>query len=73
MDDQFDEWEAFVSAGQPGGRHSARVMFVCISTPARRPRFVKHPSGDPTEAENQLFHMEEGVLLELFSGSAPMP
>ena len=52
MDDQFDEWEAYITGGQPGGSMPARVMFVCVSTPKRQPRFVKHASGDPAEAEH---------------------
>ena len=69
MDDQFDEWEAYVSGGQPSTAKAARVMFVCISTPARTPRFVNHASGDPAEAENQLFHMDDAGVMELFKGS----
>ena len=73
MDDQFDEWEAFVSGGQPGGSLSARVMFVCVSSPQRAPRFVRHSSGDPAEAEHSLFHMDDPALLELFQSSEPLP
>ena len=73
MDDQFDEWEAYVSGGQPGGSAAARVMFVCISTPERRPRFVHHSSGDPFEAERDLYQMEMPAIAELFKGSEPLP
>jgi hypothetical protein len=73
MDDQFDEWEAYVSGGQPGGTLAARTMFVCVSTPARRPRHVIHESGDPAVAEHELFHMDEAKLLELFESSEPIP
>lgn len=73
MDDQFDEWEAYVSGGQPGGAAAARVMFVCISTPSRKPRFVRHSSGDPAEAENELYHMDEAAVVELFKSSQPVP
>ena len=73
MDDQFDEWEAYVSGGQPGARAAARLMFVCISTPGRRPRFVHHTSGDPFEAERELYSMEEPAMVELFKSSEPLP
>jgi hypothetical protein len=73
MDDQFDEWEAYVSGGQPGGTKAARMMFVCISTPTRRPRFVTHSSGDPTEAEHELHHMDEAGLMQLFKSSQELP
>lgn len=73
MDDQFDEWEAYVTGGQPGGSLPARVMFVCVSSPTREPRFVKHESGDPATAEHSLYHMEEADLLELFASSETLP
>ncbi len=73
MDDQFDEWEAYVSGGQPGSSLVARLMFVCISSPERQPRFVRHPSGDPAEAEHELHSMDDASLMELFEGSDPIP
>jgi hypothetical protein len=48
-------------------------MFVCISTPTRRPRFVTHSSGDPTEAEHELHHMDEAGLMQLFKSSQELP
>ena len=72
MDDQFDEWEAYVSGGQPGGDAAARVMFVCISTPTRKPRFVRHDSGDPAQAEYDLHHMGEAGVIELFNSAEPI-
>ncbi len=71
-DDQFDEWEVYVSVGQPGATAAARVMFVCISTPVRRPRYVHHDSGHPAEAEHDLYHMDEATLVELFQASQPL-
>lgn len=73
MDEQFDEWEAYVSGGQPGGTKAARLLFVCISTPTRRPRAVVHSSGDPAEAEHELYHMDEAALVELFQSSEELP
>jgi len=73
MDDQFDEWEAYVTGGQPGGSAAARVMFVCVSTPDRTPRFVTHPSGEPAEAEHELHQMDEVGLIDLFDSSEPIP
>ena len=73
MDDQFDEWEAYTSGGQPGGKLAARLMFVCVSTPSREPRQVVHASGDPAEAERELHKMDEAALKELLAGSEPIP
>ena len=73
MDDQFDEWEAYVSGGQPGGKLAAQLMFVCVSTPSRQPRQIAHASGDPATVEHELFHMDEAALKELFASSEPLP
>ena len=73
MDDQFDEWEAYVSGGQPGGSLAARIMFVCVSTPANSPRQTVHKSGDPVAAENDLYNMNEVGVKELFASSEPIP
>jgi hypothetical protein len=68
-DDRFDEWEAFVSGGQPGGSQAARIVFNCISTPTRRPRQVIHASGDPADAERELYNMDDAGVIELFESS----
>lgn len=72
MDEQFDEWEAYVSGGQLGGKAAARIMFVCLSRPEREPRFVVHDSGDPADAETDLHGMSEQGLIELFARSEPL-
>lgn len=72
MDEQFDEWEAYVSGGQLGGKAAARIMFVCLSRPEREPRFVVHDSGDPANAETDLHEMSEQGLIELFARSDPL-
>lgn len=69
MDDRFDEWEAFVSGGQPGGSQAARILFNCTSTPARRPRYVIHASGDPADAERDLYSMDDAGVIDLFKSS----
>jgi len=72
MDDQFDEWEVYVSGGQLGGKAAARVMFVCLSRPEREPRYVVHESGDPADAEADLHQMSEDQLVDLFGQSDPL-
>ena len=71
-DDQFDEWEVYISGGQPGGRRAAQIMFVCQSSPTQVPRRVVHPSGDPAEAEKELAVMSDSEVLELFQRSEPV-
>ncbi len=72
-DDQFDEWQAYISGGQPGGSRAAQVMFVCLSSPKNRPRRAIHGSGDPAQAQSELVHMEEAALIELFKSAEPLP
>jgi hypothetical protein len=71
-DDQFDEWEAYVSGGQPGSSLAARIMFVCVSTPENSPRQTVHKSGDPAAAEYDLYNMDEASVKQLFASSEPI-
>lgn len=72
MDDEFDEWEVYVSGGQPGGRRAAQIMFVCTSSPTHTPRRLVHESGDPAQAEKELGEMSDADILELFRNSKPL-
>lgn len=73
MDDDFLEWEAYVSAGALHSEDAARFIFICLSRPEERPRVVRHPGGDPADAERELVHMSDEDLLELFDHSEPLP
>lgn len=73
IDDGFREWEAYVSAGAPHTQDAARILFVCISEPGERPRFLRHDSRDPTSAEAELQGAGEDRLLDLFRTSEPLP
>jgi hypothetical protein len=53
----------------PGGSQAARILFNCTSTPARRPRYVIHASGDPADAERDLCNMDDAGVIELFKSS----
>ncbi len=72
MDENFDRWEAYVSGGQPNGGRAAQLMFVCLSSPQRRPRKALHASQDPAHAAHDLQHMSEEQLMELFQSAEPL-
>lgn len=50
-DDDLQSWEAFASGGDYGLSIHPKVVFNCVSDPARRPRFVEVP-GDEADAES---------------------
>lgn len=72
-DEDFLEWEAYVSGGQPRSEAAARVYFLCLTEPSRRARFVKEESGSTAEAERKLQGLEDSDLLELLQRSNPLP
>ena len=43
-DDNFLEWEVYVSGGQPDSVESARIFFYCLDAPMNPARFVRHES-----------------------------
>lgn len=73
MDENFLEWEAYVSGGKPGGPAGARVYFVCLSAPLERPKFARHPSRSPAVAQRELIRISEAELRELFEKAQPVP
>ncbi|MFB6240516.1 MAG: hypothetical protein ABEJ46_02965 [Gemmatimonadota bacterium] len=71
-DEDFLEWEAYVSGGQPRSEAAARLYFLCLTEPSRRARFVKEESGNTAEAERKLEQLDDGDLLELLKRSEPL-
>lgn len=52
-DENLVTWEAFASGGRFGLAVRPKVVFHCVSDPARRPRFVQLP-GDEADAEEAV-------------------
>lgn len=71
-DDDFMEWEAYVSGGEMDGDAAARIYFLCLTAPSRRPRYVTHDSGNPAEAERDLLEVSDEKLLEFLQDSQPL-
>jgi len=72
-DEDFLEWEAYVSGGQPRSEAAARVYFLCLTEPSRRARFVKEESGNTAVAERKLEDLDDSSLLELLREAEPLP
>lgn len=72
-DEDFLEWEAYVSGGQPRGDAASRLYFLCLTEPSRRARYVDEESGNTAVAERKLRELEDGELLELLERSTPLP
>jgi len=68
-DDNFLEWEVYVSGGQPDSKEAARIFFYCLDAPMNPARFVRHESGNVATAEADLLKMSDERLRELLSGA----
>lgn len=71
-DDDFMEWEAYVSGGEMEGKAAARIYFLCLTAPSRRARFVTDDSGNPAVAQRKLLDMSDEQLKELLEDSEPL-
>lgn len=71
-DESLREWEAYVSGGQPETDIRARILFLCLTEPRERARFVSHESRDVAAAERDLHRMADAELLELLETARPL-
>lgn len=69
IDDNFLEWEAYVSGGQPGSKEAARIFFYCLDAPMNPARHVEHESRNVARAEAALLEMSDDELRTLLSGA----
>lgn len=72
LDESLREWEAYVSGGQPETEITARILFLCLTEPRERVRYVSHESRDVAVAERDLHRMEDGELLDLLGTAHPL-
>ena len=70
-DENLLTWEAFASSGTFGLAIRPRIVFNCLSDPARPPRFVERP-GDEADAEKQVHELDEHQLRALLGQSKPL-
>jgi hypothetical protein len=67
VDDNFLQWEVYVSGGQPDSNAAARVFFYCLDAPMNPARFVEHESRNVATAEADLLAKTDEELRELLS------
>ncbi len=66
-DDNFLEWEVYVSGGQPDSAEAARIFFYCVDAPMNPARFVRHESGNVAVAEAAVIEMSDEELRALLT------
>jgi len=67
-DDNLLTWEAYASSGDFGLAIHPRIVFNCLSDPARPPRYVERP-GVEADAEEQVHEMSDQELRKLLGQS----
>jgi hypothetical protein len=70
IDDNFLEWEVYVSGGQPNSDEAARIFFYCLDAPMEPARFVEHESRNVARAEAALLEMSDEELRTLLADAA---
>ena len=71
MDDDFEKWEVFASAGRHGLGGTSRIVFRCRTNPAVPPRGVEVEMGKG-EAEREVLARPEDELRALLDRARPI-
>lgn len=71
-DSNLRQWEAYVSGGQPGSVHAARIFFICQQDPDATPRYVRYAGGNAAEAQAALLEYADKELVGLLEESIPL-
>lgn len=69
VDENFLNWEAYVSGGQPDSPEAARIFFLCLDARTTPARFVEHESRSVAAAERDLLHTSDDDLREMLARS----
>jgi hypothetical protein len=70
-DESLLTWEAFTSGGAFGLPERPKIIFLCLSDPHRRSRFVQH-DGDTAGAQRDLQQLGPGDLRRLLATSVEL-
>lgn len=71
QDDELLLWETYPATPPFGARRGARIMFHCLTDPARRARSLKE-DGDRATAAKVLADATDADLVELLRRSEPL-
>ena len=69
VDENFLNWEAYVSGGQPDSPEAARIFFLCLDARTTPARFVEHESRSVAAAERDLLNASDADLREMLARS----
>ena len=69
VDDDFLNWEAYVSGGQPETPEAARIFFLCLDARTTPARYVEHQSRSVAAAERDLLQASDDDLREMLARS----
>lgn len=69
VDENFLNWEAYVSGGQPDSPEAARIFFLCLDARTTPARFVEHESRSVAAAERDLLSASDEDLREMLARS----
>jgi len=69
VDENFLNWEAYVSGGQPDSPEAARIFFLCLDARTTPARFVEHESRSVVAAERDLLSASDEDLREMLARS----
>ena len=70
-DDNLLSWEAYASTGDFGLAIRPRIVFNCLSDPARQVMYVEL-EGDEADAEHELGDLDPQGLRALLSRARPL-
>lgn len=65
-------WEAYASAGDFGFPEGSRLIFHCLSDPARRARELER-EGDLSDVAGEVRTLSDSELLALLEQTEPLP
>jgi hypothetical protein len=71
-DDDLQSWEAYATGGDYGLANHPKIVFHCVSDPARRARFVE-VMGDEASAEGMVHEGGVDELRRMLKEAAELP
>ena len=72
IDDDLITWEVHSSTGRFSLPEDGRIVFLCVTDPARRPR-TTYLEGDVVDAEALLASASDSRLRNLLTESSELP
>jgi hypothetical protein len=70
-DENLLSWEAYASTGEFGLSVRPRIVFNCLSDPARPALYVE-VRGDEADAEHEVHHLKEEGLRAMLRQAKPL-